>query len=948
MFSALYYKRYSIIVLAIALALPFFVTAAGFELSWRDSETGGGTSCSPPQDHLSKSSAAAVDSGGYVYVTCKGQGAVRVVKWFPSGQTPVWDRTITPDGITSSPIDIAVDTSSNVYISYRPGVGMTRKFSSFGIEVVDSNWPKTIGDGSLTIDSSGFIYISTINTFGAFIHKYDAAGNLIQNNFATGFLSYLRDIAVDSSGRVYALSSEVIGTSRAASVVRMLPNGSLDVSWGAAGKAQYLAASLFPNAMAVADNGSVYVTGATTCCGFWNGMTIKFNSNGSSATHHQVDRVDLLATSLRTRDVAVDANNNVYVVGYGSAYPYANFSTVLFKYNSNLQLQEDILYRAADILPGTTGGEVLMSEAIAFNRFQANNENQFYISGYAGKSGGALHGPFAAGYRSDTPPSTPTNIRITAGVGANCRSLQVSWNANSELDIRSYRIYSDSGSGMALVATVPSSQTSYSDSNLNPAITYSYQVEAIDITGNVSPRSAVASAKPNECPDTTPPNVPTGVSAVRASCTEINIRWNASSDNAGGSGLKGYNVYRNGTKITPAPIAGTSYPDSGLTPDTTFSYQITAVDNANNESARSNVASATTTCAPLPPVGDIAPPTTPSITSVSNSTCGRLRIAWTASTDNVAVAGYNVYRNGGAVPLNGSLIAGTSYVDIPVTPGTSYSYRVRAVDTSNNVSGLSNPVYGTPVACPDTTPPIPSPNVDLSLGAGAEERCNTIDVSWTASNDPESGIARYDLWRRVGGVGAFNLHRTFLSGSGEFITRAFVDSPLSASTLYEYVVRAVNGAGLWADSSLAGTTTVSCPGPVGSDNFTLSANPILLTATVIGQSSALATTSATFITVIPQPGLPAGVQVTLTLDKLSSHAVAQNLLSRFIRLGTIIPEVTLTFTNPSAPQSVVFRLGVPHNTALGTYEPIVIRAKDTDKTTNVKLRVDPPGGTGER
>ncbi|HEY4497197.1 MAG TPA: LamG-like jellyroll fold domain-containing protein [Candidatus Paceibacterota bacterium] len=135
----------------------------------------------------------------------------------------------------------------------------------------------------------------------------------------------------------------------------------------------------------------------------------------------------------------------------------------------------------------------------------------------------------------------------------------------------------------------------------------------------------------------------------------------------------------------------------------------------------------------------------------------------------------------------------------------------------------------------------------------------------------------------------------------------------------------------------------------GSNNVMLSANPILLTATVIGQSSALATSSATFITVTPQAGLPAGTQVTLILDKLSSHAVAQNLVSRFIRLGTIIPEVTLTFTNPLAPQSVVFRLGVPHNTALGTYEPIVIRAKNTDKTTNVKIRAqDPAGNTGER
>ena len=61
-----------------------------------------------------------------------------------------------------------------------------------------------------------------------------------------------------------------------------------------------------------------------------------------------------------------------------------------------------------------------------------------------------------------------------------------------------------------------------------------------------------------------------------------------STDDVGGSGVAGYNVYRGGSKVNSALITTTSYADTGLSPATQYSYTVSAVDNQGNESAPSS------------------------------------------------------------------------------------------------------------------------------------------------------------------------------------------------------------------------------------------------------------------------------------------------------------------------------------------------------------------------
>ncbi len=92
--------------------------------------------------------------------------------------------------------------------------------------------------------------------------------------------------------------------------------------------------------------------------------------------------------------------------------------------------------------------------------------------------------------------------------------------------------------------------------------------------------------------DTTSPTVPTGLTVTVISSSEINLAWNASTDNVG---VAGYKVFRNGSQI--ATTTQTSYTDTGLGASTTYTYTVSAYDAAGNNSAQSSPPGSVTTAA---------------------------------------------------------------------------------------------------------------------------------------------------------------------------------------------------------------------------------------------------------------------------------------------------------------------------------------------------------------
>jgi chitodextrinase len=95
-------------------------------------------------------------------------------------------------------------------------------------------------------------------------------------------------------------------------------------------------------------------------------------------------------------------------------------------------------------------------------------------------------------------------------------------------------------------------------------------------------------------PDTSPPTVPTGLTATPV-VSGVSLSWTASTDD---QGVAGYRIYRNGSLVVTSQA--TSYLDSGLSPQTTYTYSVSAYDAAGNVSALSSSVSATTPAAPPP------------------------------------------------------------------------------------------------------------------------------------------------------------------------------------------------------------------------------------------------------------------------------------------------------------------------------------------------------------
>ncbi|HEV3081124.1 MAG TPA: fibronectin type III domain-containing protein, partial [Gemmataceae bacterium] len=143
---------------------------------------------------------------------------------------------------------------------------------------------------------------------------------------------------------------------------------------------------------------------------------------------------------------------------------------------------------------------------------------------------------------------------------------------------------------------------------------------------------------------------------------------------------------------------------NGVTLVTAGSPTITATDTVT----ASITGSASVTVNP-----DTSPPTAPSNLSAAESGF-QINLSWTASTDNSgSVSGYFVEREnpGSTTFVQIGTTTGTTYTDTGVAPNSTYSYRVRAEDTSGNLSGYSN-VVG--VTTPAALTVVGTPTVDAN------------------------------------------------------------------------------------------------------------------------------------------------------------------------------------------------------------------------------------------
>lgn len=365
--------------------------------------------------------------------------------------------------------------------------------------------------------------------------------------------------------------------------------------------------------------------------------------------------------------------------------------------------------------------------------------------------------------------------------------------------------------------------------------------------------------------DTTPPTTVSGLKAVAAadtvSTSSVALTWNAATT-TGKNAVSGYEVYRNGVKITSVTALG--YVDKPLVPATAYKYYVIAFDTAGNRSVASAEISATTPVAPdlnvsfggqldasitsagvgtaTPPVlvlggllssnistSDVAAPTTPSnlaatIAAVS-ATNSSVKLTWSASTDNVGVVGYEIYRDSTKIGTTLQL----TFNDTSVSNGIASNYTIVAIDAAGNRSVASAVLPVTPIApnlnvsvggqlassvtdagvgvaipavvalggqltsdisTRDVSPPSSPANVAATATA-VTATISSVKLTWSASTD-NVAVTGYDVYRGATKVGTTS-------------QRTFTDSAVTSGLSYNYTIVAFDAAG----NSSAGSTAVT-------------------------------------------------------------------------------------------------------------------------------------------
>jgi fibronectin type 3 domain-containing protein len=414
-----------------------------------------------------------------------------------------------------------------------------------------------------------------------------------------------------------------------------------------------------------------------------------------------------------------------------------------------------------------------------------------------------------------TVPGAPTGLTATPGNS----QVTLSWTApasNGGSQVTGYNVFEGTTpdlSGNAPIARVTGTAVTLAD--LTNGTTYYFWVTAVNGVGD-GPASNEVPAIP-----ATVPGAPTGLTATPGN-SQVTLSWTAPASN-GGSQVTGYDLYAGTTADlsgnTPiARVTGTAVTVTNLTNGTRYYFWVTAVNGVGDGPA-SNEVPAIPATVPGAPTGLTATPGNSQVT-----------LSWAApASGGAAISGYLIFegtRPGGEnhAPVNGSLVTATSYRVTGLTNGTTYYFRVIAVNAvgqgplsaeapapllrivptsppaTTPTSGTTTPTV-TPLTSAGSTATPPAAPAGLTASPGDTE----VHLSWTAPALDGGSVISYKVYLAS---------RPGVQESTAIGTSTSADATVTGlinGTTYYFMVAAVDAAG--NESPLSAEVAAEPTGP---------------------------------------------------------------------------------------------------------------------------------------
>ncbi|MDR3634849.1 MAG: fibronectin type III domain-containing protein [Isosphaeraceae bacterium] len=494
-----------------------------------------------------------------------------------------------------------------------------------------------------------------------------------------------------------------------------------------------------------------------TDAGLREGSSFTYRVVATNAVGDSAPSASLAATTLTAAPTGLSANA---VAWNRIDLSWTNHSSLATTY---------YVEQSADSTHWTQIGSISDPGAISFSAigpFNGSTMYYFRVRAYSSTGGYSTYSSVTA-----TTPAFPNPPALT-GTPQSDTSVTLTW--TDAAGGSGFRVERLVGGTWTAVGTVGTGVTSFTDTGLSEATSYSYRLFATNSVGDSAPSATQTAA--------TPPSSPSGLTATAISPTRVNLSWTDHSTAASSYYVEQSTDGISWTQVASLSGSGaSSYTATGpFNGSTTYYFRVHAYAYTGGNSA---YATATVTTPGYP--------SQPTIGAAAAQSDTVVTLTW---SDVAGETGFRIERLvSGTWTAVGTVAAGvTSFTDTGLSEATSYSYRLFATNSVGDSAPSATQTVATILDAPE--------GLTATFVSGSE-----IDLSWTDRSSVATGYAVEQstdgmTWTQVGSLGAT---ATSFTATG----------PFDPATSYEFRVRAYDNAGHTSYSPTAVVIAPSLPFP---------------------------------------------------------------------------------------------------------------------------------------